>query len=177
MPVDPHSPQKLISKGGLLPPPAAFHCPPDSVGTPCLSDYLRMDVTTTATQNRLRLEVCPYANQVGWSAPINYEYLPQLAKRDEEEGDFYYGLASAVPSSPALVFGPIYNFTSIDFEVNLQLGGEVNHPSGGNASSIMRHGWIKGLLFEYICESSPTTLLSVLHSYEALNPFNCAIIE
>ncbi|KAL5964239.1 hypothetical protein TSMEX_008024 [Taenia solium] len=160
-PVDPHVPQKLISKGGLLPPPSAFHCPPGSVGTPCLSDYLRMDVTTTATRNRLRLEVCPYASRVGWSAPITNEYFPRPVKTDEEEGGSYYGFASAVPDSPALVFGPFYNFTSIDFEVNLQVGGEVNHPSGGNVSSTMRHGWIKGLLFEYIllyCPPLPTDL-------------------
>ncbi|EUB57602.1 hypothetical protein EGR_07544 [Echinococcus granulosus] len=131
-----------------------------SVGTPCLSDYLRMDVTTTATQHRLRLEVCPYASSDGWGALITNEYLQQPEKVEDED-ETYYGFASAVPGTSVLVFGPAYNFTSIDFEVNLQLGGAVDHTSGGNATSIMRHGWVKGLLFEYIllyCPPLPDVL-------------------
>lgn len=158
---DSYSPQKPVSKGGLLPPPPAFHCPSRSVGTPCLSDYLRMDVTTTATQHRLRLEVCPYASSDGWGALITNEYLQQPEKKVEDEDETYYGFASAVPGTSVLVFGPAYNFTSIDFEVNLQLGGAVDHTSGGNATSIMRHGWVKGLLFEYIllyCPPLPDVL-------------------
>ncbi|VDM31649.1 unnamed protein product [Hydatigera taeniaeformis] len=159
MAAESQSPQKLSYKGGLLPPPSAFHCPPRSAGTSCLSDYLQMDITTAVTQNRLRLEICPYASQVDWSAPIANGDIRQSTKREEEEDDFYYGFATAAPGTPGLVFGPLYNFTSIDFEVNFQLGGEVNHPDGGNVSSIMRHGWVKGLLFEYIllyCPPLPT---------------------
>lgn len=142
------SQQRAASKGGLHLPTEVFHCPTDSVGKACLSDYLRLDITTasaTSKRSRLRLEVCPYASAVGWSVPTPVEEEEETGKQERE---LYYGLAIALPNSPPLILGPVYNFTSIDFEVNLQLGG-INHE--GN-STVMKHGWVKGMLFEYIRE-------------------------
>lgn len=146
--LDDSFPQKPSSKGGLHQPPPAFHCPSNSIGSGCLADFLRLDINS-ANKRLLRLEVCPYAHPNS-TTEINSPTKSGIAV----DSEMYYGLATAPPNSPVLTFGPFYNFTSVDFEINLQLGGPISHLGGGNGASLVRHGWVKGLLFEYICEFS-----------------------
>ncbi|VDO05604.1 unnamed protein product [Rodentolepis nana] len=148
--IDSNAPQKAASKGGLFPSPPSFHCPANSTGVGCLADFLRLDITSS-DHRRLRLEVCPYA-QINNRTEVYGQDFKQT-NDDEEEGEMYYGLATTPINSPIMTFGPIYNFTSIDFMVNLQLGGgPMSHLGVGNESEVRHHGWVKGLLFEYICK-------------------------
>ncbi|KAM3184317.1 hypothetical protein ACTXT7_008598 [Hymenolepis weldensis] len=146
--LDTNSPQTLASKGGLYPPSPAFHCPANSDGEGCLTDFLRLDITSSY-QRRLRLEVCPYAQTNITTEVFRPDFKP--SSDEAEQGELYYGLATAPLNSPLMVFGPIYNFTSIEFMINLQLGGgPISHLGVRNELEMGHHGWVKGLLFEYI---------------------------
>ncbi|KAM7533396.1 hypothetical protein Aperf_G00000123521 [Anoplocephala perfoliata] len=143
-------PQIPASKGGMRQPSSAFHCPSNSVGSACLADFLRLDISS-ANKRLLRFEICPYAHPNSSTSETIYPSKSRVAEGEEK----YYGLSTAAPNSPIIVLGPVYNFTSIDFEINLQLGGPIPHLGGANETAMYHHGWVKGLLFEYILLHCP----------------------
>ncbi|BHF82979.1 hypothetical protein SprV_0802611900 [Sparganum proliferum] len=123
-----HNPSASSSRGFA---DSAFHCPD---AEPCHGDLLRIDLNTENSihghRTVFRLELCP----AGGTAP--------RLGLEAEPGRF--SSTSFPVDSLTVSIGPFYNFHSMDVLTNL----ELNHslPTRGD----VHHGWVKGILLEYI---------------------------
>lgn len=106
-----------------------------SSGEPCAVDFLRVEISTRESDS-VSLDICPAAN-----LPLRQKAVSNTA---DDQRHFSF---SSIQGEGTFALGPVYNFTSINFQINFQLAHSPLHPH-----STLSRGWGKGLLFEYICK-------------------------